>query len=59
MQRYSPTEKLGQQALDLHRSRLICKLLREEGLLSDNANLVSRLADRLLRSYLYRALNQE
>ncbi len=59
MRRYGLTEKLGQQALDLHRSRLICRLLRKEGLLSDNTGLVSRLADRLLKSYLYRALNQD
>ena len=59
MQPYSLTEKIGQQALDLHRGRLICKLLRKEGLLPDNTNLVLRLADRLLRSYSYRALTHE
>lgn len=59
MQRYSLTEKIGQQALDLHRKRLVCRLLRKEGLLPDNTNLVLRFADHLLKSYSYRARNRE
>ncbi len=59
MQPYSLTDKIGRQTLDLHRRRLVCKLLRKQGLLSDNINLVLRFADHLLESYSYRSLTRE
>ena len=54
MQPFSLAKEIGEQALDLHRKRLVCGLLRKEGLLAGNTDLVIRLADRLLRSYSYR-----
>jgi hypothetical protein len=51
MRRYSPAREIGQQALGLKHGRLICALLREEGVLSQNTRLLLRLADRLLKSY--------
>ena len=59
MQRSSLAERIGEQAIDLHRKRLICKLLRDEGLLAANTDLVLRFADRLLKSYSYRASKHE
>jgi hypothetical protein len=59
MQPFSPAEKIGEQVLDLHRKRLVCRLLREEGLLAANTDLVLRFADRLLRSYSYRVPNRK
>jgi hypothetical protein len=54
MQRYRLTEEIAEQAFELYRRRMICKLLRKERLLSHNTDLVLRLADRLLNSYSYR-----
>jgi len=54
MQPFSLADKIGEQALDLHRKRLVCSLLRKEGLLSANTDLVLRLADQLLKTYSYR-----
>jgi len=48
-----------EQTLHLRRKRLICGLLRKEGLLAGNTELVIRLADRLLRSYSYRVQKGE
>jgi len=59
MRRCDLTDRIGREALELHRGRLICRLLRKEGLLADNTSLVLRLADHLLRSYSYRASNSK
>lgn len=47
----SPVREIRQQAVTLCRGRLICELLRREGLLADNARVVINLADNLLRTY--------
>ena len=57
MRRSSPAREIGAQAIELHQGRLLCALLRKEGLLSENTRLVLRLADRLLKSYADRASN--
>ena len=54
MQASSLREKIEEQALRLHRERLICVLLRQEDLLAQNSRLVIDLADNLLKSYTYR-----
>jgi hypothetical protein len=54
MRTSSPAGEMGRQAVELNRGRLICELLRKEGLLPQNTRLVLRLAERLLRSYAYR-----
>jgi hypothetical protein len=50
----SRKEEIERQALCLYRERLICTLLRQEGILLPNSHLVLNLADRLLKSYSYR-----
>jgi hypothetical protein len=55
----SRTEKIGRQALDLNRGRLLCRLLRKEGRLADSPQVVLRLAERLLGSYSYRASGRD
>ncbi len=47
-------EDIETQVLNLHRGRLICVLLRQEGLLLENSHLLLSLADELLLSYRYR-----
>ena len=44
-------EDVLEQVLNLHRGRLICHLLRQEGLLLENSHFLLRLAGELLRSY--------
>ncbi len=46
-------EDVQEQALNLHRGRMICHLLRQEGLLLENSHFLLRLAGELLRSYRY------
>jgi hypothetical protein len=58
MRRSRHAEEIDRQAIGLHRDRVICALLRKEGLLSHNSRLVLRLADRLLQSYSYRTSNR-
>ena len=50
MQRSDSTEQIRQDILNLHRGRLICKLLRKEGILVENSHILLDLADSLLRS---------
>ena len=50
MQRSDSTEQIRQVILDLHRGRLICRLLRKEGILVENSHILLDLADTLLHS---------
>ena len=50
MQQSDVVEKVLQDTLKLHRERLICRLLRKEGILVENSHLILGLADTLLRS---------
>ena len=54
MQASNLRDEIEQQALSLHRERLICVLLRQEQILAENSRLVLDLADSLLKSYTYR-----
>jgi hypothetical protein len=54
MRRSSAARDMTEQAVALHRGRLICALLRKERLLAQNTRLVLQLADRLLESYAFR-----
>lgn len=54
MQSPNRREEIQEQALNLHRGVLICRLLRQEGLLIENSHFLLRLASELLRSYRYR-----
>jgi hypothetical protein len=47
-------KEIEQQVFRLHRERLICVLIRQEGLLVKNSRLVIDLANTLLKSYTYR-----
>ena len=59
MRRSSLAAKIEEQALALHRKRLLCSLLRKEGLLSGNTDLVLRFAEHLLISYSFRPSKHE
>lgn len=50
MQRHSVIEEIEQDTVKLHRGRLICALLRREGILSHNSHIVIHLAELLLKS---------
>ena len=50
MQQSDPIRRIRQDALDLHKGRLICKLLRKEGILIHNSHILLGLAECLLRS---------
>jgi len=47
-------QDLREQVLNLHRGTMICRLLRQEGLLLENSHFLLRLASELLRSYRHR-----
>jgi hypothetical protein len=48
-------EGLKLDTVSLHRGRLICNLLRREGILLENSHFLIGLADVLLESYARRA----
>jgi hypothetical protein len=50
MQPSDSTERIVEDILKLHRGRLICKLLRKEGILVQNSHILLGLADTILRS---------
>ncbi len=54
MQSPSRREDISEQALNLHRGTMICRLLRQEGLLLENTHFLLTLASELLRSYRFR-----
>lgn len=54
MQRSDLTERIERDALSLRRRRLICELLRREGILAFNSRFVMDLADNLLKSLTHR-----
>jgi hypothetical protein len=56
MQRSDVTEQIRCDTEHLSRTRLVCALLRQEGILSDNSRFVIDLADRLLKSLAYYAV---
>jgi hypothetical protein len=47
----SRSEEVREKVLNLHRGTMICRLLRQEGLLLENSHFLIRLAGELLRSY--------
>jgi hypothetical protein len=50
MQQSDIIRRIRRDALDLHKGRLICRLLRKEGILGHNSHILLGLADTLLRS---------
>jgi hypothetical protein len=50
MQQSDPEKQIKQDTVNLYRGRLICALLRKEGILADNSHIVVGLAENLLRS---------
>jgi hypothetical protein len=53
MQRHELTRQIERDTIVLHRRRLICALIRREGILADNPHLVLSLADSLLDTLAY------
>jgi hypothetical protein len=50
MRKSDRTEQIEQDATSLRRCRLVCALLRREGILAHNPHVLMSLADSLLRS---------
>ena len=57
MQRSDAVEQIRRDTERLSRTRLVCTLLRQEGILSDNSHFVIHLADRLLKSLAHLAMH--
>jgi hypothetical protein len=51
--RQSKANDIDAETARLRKGRLICALLRQEGILAPNAHLVLRLANDLLKSFSY------
>jgi hypothetical protein len=50
MRKHSVIKEIQRDTINLHRGRLICALLRREGILYHNPRIVIDLAERLLKS---------
>jgi hypothetical protein len=50
----SSASEIERQILSLHRQTLICRFLRQEGILAENSHLLVDLADSLMRTYISR-----
>ena len=53
MQSHELTRQIERDTVVLHRKRLICALIRREGIIADNPYLVLALADSLLDTLAY------